>query len=106
MRSIAEDKITRYLLEETHPKGGTKARFFGRFGFGWHAPHLLLEALRRHPDMNAVVSVTKTAFGTKSVVQCSMMSPDGRNPCIRSVWLRDIGSDVQRFVTAYPTPLE
>ena len=27
---------------------------------------------------------------------------DGRNPCVRTVWQIDRGSDYPRFITAYP----
>jgi hypothetical protein len=31
---VAKEKLTDYLLSETHPDGAPKAEFFGRFGFG------------------------------------------------------------------------
>ena len=32
-RLVAEAKITGYLLDDMHPVGGAKARFFAGFGF-------------------------------------------------------------------------
>jgi Domain of unknown function (DUF6883) len=32
----------------------------------------------------------------------SMVSPDGRNPLMRTVWILEKGEDAPRLVTAYP----
>ncbi len=102
-RFVEPGKITAYLLDPEHPKGGPKARFFLRFGFELATPWLLEDALCAHPDINDIVDVSPTAFGTRSVIECHVATPDGRNPCIRSVWILDHGADRHRLVTAYPT---
>ena len=76
---------------------------FVRFGFDPAIPFALEETLRAHPDENDVVAVSQTPFGIRSVVECTLLTPDGRNPGIRSVWLRETGSDAHRLVTAYPS---
>jgi filamentous hemagglutinin len=76
--------------------------YFTRFGFSLNAHVVLLEALLAHPDSNQVIAVQENDFGTKSVVQCTLRTPDGRDPCIFSVWFLDRGSKIQRLVTAYP----
>lgn len=101
-RLVAEAKITGYLLDDMHPVGGAKARFFAGFGFDREAPAVLIAALLAHPDRNRVARVEITEFGEKSIVECQIDTPDARNPCIRSVWFREAGTQAHRFVTSYP----
>lgn len=105
-RLISEAKVTDYLLNPAHAVGRSKAAFFERFGFSLDRHVELLEGLLAHPQANAVVDVAATAYGIKSVVQCSLDTPDGRNPCIRSVWFLETGSKLQRLVTAYPFQID
>lgn len=101
-RFVEDAKVRGYLLNEAHEDGGPKARFFISFGFSVADPDSLLNALWAHPERNELVKSEATRFGIKSVVECSVVTPDGRNPCIRSVWIKYPGTDVQRLVTAYP----
>lgn len=103
-RLVSEAKVTDYLLNATHALGKSKAAYFGRFGFSADRHVALLEALLAHPQNNPVVAVTTNAFGIKSVVECRLKTPDGRDPCIRSVWFLENQSKLQRLVTAYPAP--
>lgn len=101
-RLVTEAKVLEYLLNPEHPFGKSKAAYFTRFGFSLDGYVVLLEALLAHPDSNPVIAVQENDFGTKSVVQCTVRTPDGRDPCIVSVWFLDRGSKIQRLVTAYP----
>lgn len=99
---VPDSKIRDYLLNPNHPDNGGKAAFFNAFGFtaqGWAS---LREALRAHPGMHVVVDLATNPWGTKYEVRCSLPSPDGRNPCVRSFWLIDAASPNPRLVTAYP----
>ncbi len=49
---IAEAKITKYLLDESHEDGKTKAAFFIRFGFSLSQWKVLAEALKQHALLN------------------------------------------------------
>jgi hypothetical protein len=94
-------KITAYLLSETHGDGKHKCEFFKRFGFAPDDPMHLVNALKAHPLDNEVAKALLTDFGMRYVVECSIQSPDGRNPCIVSVWQE--GPDGNpAFITAYP----
>ena len=97
-------KVRSYLLDPTHPGNGGKAAFFSAFGFTAHNWAALRSALQAHPSMHPVVSVTAGAWGTKYEVRCSLHSPDGRNPCIRSIWVIDAANPDPRLVTAYAYP--
>jgi hypothetical protein len=85
-------------------QAAAKAKFFADHGFsetGWPA---LKGALLNHPMANAASSVTATAFGMKYEVTCSLKTPDGRDPCIISIWIVEPPDRDPRFVTAYPNP--
>ncbi len=57
----------------------------------------------RHPERNPVHTVVpRPPYGTKFVVRCSIETPDGRSPCVFTVWMREEGNDLSRLVTAYP----
>jgi hypothetical protein len=103
--ATADDiKITKYLLDPAHPIGRDKAQFFGSFGFlelNWID---LKKALLDHPKTNPVTSHMTTRYGEKYAVSCLLVTPDGRNPCIVSVWIIEPPDPIPQFVTAYPRP--
>lgn len=103
---VAHNKVHAYLLDPDHPGNGGKAAFFAAFGFARPAWTALLEALRAHPRVNPVALIQPNPYGTRYVVRCSLASPDGRNPCITTVWIIDHGDPFPRLVTAFPSPLE
>ena len=95
-------KLTRYLLDDTHKDGGAKSRFFKAFGFTAEDWGRLHSALLDHPVRNSVRKITSTIYGTKYEVVCGLETPDGRNPCIVTVWQRHGGVGDPVLVTAYP----
>jgi len=101
-RLVSEAKVCDYLLNADHPVGKAKATYFSHFGFEADHHVTLLKALLAHPDENTVVEVRANAYGVSSIVECRLQTPDGRDPCIRSVWFLETGSTIQRLVTAYP----
>jgi hypothetical protein len=103
--AILDDrKITRYLLSSAHRTGAAKAKFFMSFGFAPSNWAELKSALLDHPQNNPVTSQASNPFGQKFEVRCSLVTPDGRNPCIISVWIIEPPDPNPRFVTAYPNP--
>src|SRR4051794_40727233 len=82
--TVLEAKITNYLLDEEHPIGRHKARFFVQFGFSIERWQEMASALTKHPSRNPIEEIN-SPYGKKYVVQCSMETPDGRNPCIVTV---------------------
>ena len=55
-RYVPAAKITAYLLNFDHPEGGSKARFFVRFGFSPDLPHILEASLLEHPARHEVAT--------------------------------------------------
>src|ERR1700687_555891 len=65
------------------------------FGFTPANWQELKNALLDHPRNNPYVSTTTTPYGERYEVQRSLLTPDTRNPCIRSFWI---------VLTANPSP--
>ena len=99
---IEREKIVDYLLNRAHRFGGSKARFFGRFGFEPERWQRLAEALRIHGQTYEVKRVRETGFGPRFEVEGALGAPDGRSPRVRSVWQQDQGAVAPRLITAYP----
>ncbi|TMJ58673.1 MAG: hypothetical protein E6G81_10510 [Alphaproteobacteria bacterium] len=102
--TLADAKITQYLLNTAHPIGAAKAVFFASFGFSLANWAELKKALLDHPLRNPVTDRRSGPFGELFEVSCALATPDGRNPCIISVWLIEPPSANPRFITAYPNP--
>ena len=96
---VEEPKVTQYLLSEERSEG--KAAFFAAFGFRLAQWELLRDALLAHASSYEVVRVLKNPYGAKYIVEGSLLSPDSRNPNVRSVWIIDVGTFTPRLVTAY-----
>ncbi len=95
-------KARDYLLALEHADGGSKAKYLLQFGFNREQWWILAEALRIHGASHEVTSVTETPHGPVCTVDGILNTPDERNPCVRTVWIYDHGSDVPRLISAYP----
>ena len=99
---VRPEKITHYLLCETHPVGRHKAKFFMDFGFSAQSWQALEEALRRHARQHEVAHVAATPFGSSYSIDGPLETPDGGAPRVRTVWFVETGQLVPYFVTAHP----
>ncbi len=102
--SIEDAKVRDFLLEPSHIDNKGRAAYFLSFGFTKQNWQVLRDALAIHPTVNPLDRTTPdTMFGgIRYRVRCSIVSPDGRNPCVRTLWKIDSSSTVPRFLTAYP----
>lgn len=99
---VPQRKLTEYLLSPTHPDGRSKEKFFTAFSFTLDEWETLATALLNHVANNDVTKIEDSPFGTRYVVEGTLLSPDGRNPLLRSVWFIETGDNIPKFVTAYP----
>lgn len=100
---VPEAKITLYLLDVNSPRGQAKAAFFMAFGFTIEKWQELAQALKHHAQTHEVSKVVQTNYGLHYVIEGVLLTPDGRNPSVRSVWaILDDGDEMPRLVTAYP----
>ena len=101
---IAPDKILRYLLSATNPKSASKNRFFRTMGFDPEKWEIIRDALAQHPTTAELGPIdTSSSYGEKRVFRCNIVTPNGRNPCILTVWMRSAGRF--EFIAAYPQSL-
>jgi len=99
---VEELKITGYLLNSEHEIGAAKADFFTLFGFRKENPDEFSKAIRGHANNRNVSAQNDTGYGVKFELQCSIETPDERNPCVVTVWIIDNGKEEPRLITAYP----
>jgi len=99
---VPEEKVTGYLLSQSHPVGKTKARYFRRIGYNEKNVERLMEDLIRIAVSNAVSEEVDTRFGIKYIVDGHVISPTGIRARLPTVWIIETGENLQRFVTAYP----
>jgi lysophospholipid acyltransferase (LPLAT)-like uncharacterized protein len=99
---IPSDKLTDYLLSQSHLIGRWKARFFLSIGFRETKVDELKDALINVAKNGEVKATITTEFGVKYVVGGVILGPGGRRAAIRTVWVVETGQDRPRLVTAYP----
>ncbi|WP_417372196.1 DUF6883 domain-containing protein [Gelidibacter japonicus] len=99
---VDANKITDYLLSDTHEIGKHKAAFFKSFGFDKSSPPIFEEALKNHAVEREIVNNYGSPFGKKYQLECDIETPDKRNPCIVSIWIIENDTQEPRFITAYP----
>ena len=99
---IPPAKIVDYLLSMESRRGRSKAKFFMQFGFSREQWQIFAEALQRHAASYEVVRVMETEYGPKFTVEGPLMTPDGRDPQVRTTWMIRNGSDEPSLLTAHP----
>lgn len=99
---VADNKITGYLLSESHEKGKHKANFFKRFGFDLTDIKTIRNALLQHSIEREIEATKETGFVNKYELKCEFQTPDERNPCMVTVWIIENDEEVPKLVTAYP----
>src|SRR5437016_5433557 len=95
--TVPEKKIVSYLLNPTHPAGGSKASFFIRFGFSAGDWRQLAKALLNHVKENEVVQTEPTKHGTRYAVDGPLAAPNGTVLNVRTAWYIDAGGGAPRF---------
>ncbi|RTL54400.1 MAG: hypothetical protein EKK46_08090 [Rhodocyclaceae bacterium] len=99
---VEEKKIVEYLLNLSHVDGGPKAKFFQARGFNIGQWMTMRDSLLAQGRENLVTKTTQNQWGVRYQVDCNCPTPDGTNPCIRSVWEISVGAAGPRLLTAYP----
>jgi hypothetical protein len=99
---IATDKLTGYLLNVSHKRGGPKARLLLSVGYRSDHPQSLESDLRAQHLVLDVSRTHENAYGVVYEIEGPIKTPSGRSVRFCSVWQVDTGSDVPRFITMYP----
>lgn len=100
--TIEEPKIRDYLLNVSHPDGGSKALYFMAHGFRLENMHLFKAALIEHAVSYEVTNFVHTRFGSKYIIEGEIDTPKNTKINIRTVWITTLLSNVPKLVTAYP----
>jgi hypothetical protein len=99
---IAPGKITGYLLNVSHKRGGPKARLLLSVGYRPDDPQRLESDLRTQHLSLDVTRTSENAYGVVYEIEGPIRTPGGRNVRFCSIWQVDTGTDVPRFITMYP----
>jgi hypothetical protein len=98
---IAQEKLTEYVLNSRHKRGGTKARLLAQFGYtvqNWRR----FEADIRHGLDAEVDLVRPTEYGMRYEIRMVLQTPLGVPLTVRTIWQIDDGREVPRLITLYP----
>jgi len=98
---VPREKIDRYLLDETHPKGGGKAVLFrDLLGITPENRDVLELALLDAAAIQEASPLGRTEFGDKWAVEFEMTSARG-SYTVFSVWIVSDTDPRPKLVTAY-----
>jgi hypothetical protein len=98
---VEQEKTVDYLLNPSHPDNGGKALFFAALGFsrsGWALADAFLNLAR---ESEVAISI-ESSHGIKYIVDGVLITPSGKSPTVRTIWIVDKGGENPRLVTAYP----
>jgi hypothetical protein len=99
---IPPEKLSAYLVSETHAVGSAKAKFFRALGFDEANTEALEQGLLAIAHHAEVRDVVPTPHGVKYVLDGTLNTSQGTSGSIRTVWIVETGEENPRFVTAYP----
>lgn len=100
--TVADEKLTAYLLNAMHPQNKGKAAFYAGVGYSPANAETLREALVGLARTGRVVESEPTPHGTKYVVVGPVVAPNGRTYELLSIWMIETNSGAPRLITAYP----
>jgi hypothetical protein len=99
---VPPEKLRDYLLNEQHPVGGSKARWFRSVGFDLTALSTLEAELLKQVQSSDNFTEKSSAHGTKYVVSGKISIPGGGEANITTVWIVEPCDPRPRLVTAFP----
>lgn len=99
---IPKEKLTQYILSETHPVGSSKAKFFRELGFDEKNIEKLINAFKIIAQTEDIKEVRNNKFGTNYSVNGLIKASSGKEVMITTIWFIEKGGKMPSFVTAYP----
>ena len=99
---IPREKLTEYILSETHPVGSSKAKFFRGLGFDETNVGQLAKSILVLSKTNEVKNIRKFVYGINYTVEGKIKTPTGKTVAIITVWFAETKNSRPSFVTAYP----
>ncbi len=99
---IESSKITEYLLNTDHRRGGTKAKLLIQFGYSlenWQQLELDIRRFHLVVDVNVI---KETIYGVRYEISANLLTPINRQLFVKTVWQIDKGTDFPRLITLVP----
>jgi hypothetical protein len=81
------EKVTDYLLSETHAVGKSKARYFRSYGFNYETASDLAQGLLEIAQNTPVESSERSLYGTKYILDGELETPNGDMIQVRTIGL-------------------
>jgi hypothetical protein len=99
---IEPSKLTEYLLNTEHKRGGSKAKLLIQFGYSPNNWQQLEADIRKfHLTVNVNV-VKETAYGMRYEISANLLTPINRSLPVKTVWQITTGTDFPRLITLVP----
>jgi hypothetical protein len=99
---IEPSKLTEYLLNSEHKRGGTKAKLLILFGYSLENWQQLESDIRRFHLVVDVNVVKETMYGVRYEISANLLTPIDRQLFVKTVWQIDKGTDFARLITLVP----
>lgn len=99
---IAKEKLTEYILSETHSTGKFKAKLFRNLGFSETNVDIFEKSLLKIAKSEELREEISTPYGTKYVLDGKIETPVGKLVKVRTLWIIEKDKKRPRFVTVYP----
>ena len=99
---IEPSKLTEYLLNTEHKRGGTKAKLLLQFGYSPDNWQQLESDIRKFHLTVDVNLIKETTYGTRYEVSANLLTPINRLLLVKTVWQIDTGTDFPRLITLFP----
>ena len=99
---VPKEKLSKYLLSETHPVGKSKAKFFRKLGFDETNVDKLEQILLSIARTNEVENIKEMPYGVNYAIHGVINLSGNETVSIKTVWFIEHGKDRPRFVTAIP----
>jgi len=99
---IPIEKLTNYLLNETHPVGKSKAKFFIKHGYTLNNIDELKKQLTYLIENNDIKETIETEYGSKYIIDGHIKSTIETKIRIRTIWIIENSMNEIRFITCYP----
>lgn len=99
---VPKQKLSNYLLSETHAVGKAKARYFRSLGYTEENADQLADALLMIAKSEGVSQEVTSRYGTKYIIDGELVTPIETRVRLRTVWVVGSHDERPQFVTAYP----
>jgi hypothetical protein len=97
---IASEKLTKYLLVKRPV--GDKSEFLKQAGYTVSNWSRLEQDMRDQILTKDAVSIERTPYGELFEIRALLTGPNGQSLRLRTVWMRESGNGMTKFITLYP----